>query len=95
LQPLELIYLLQTIFGYRQSVHSLFKLIRLTLLFTDDFSNIFQIQTEDGLKLFAMVNDGYSKARYDENLVVEAGMVKAASEKVRSLLNIVKVIYRG
>jgi len=88
-----LIGVLQTVFGYRQSVHNLFKLIKLTLLFTDDFANIFRIQTEDGLKLFAMINDGYSKARYDENFVVEEGMVKAALEKVRSLLDMAKLIY--
>jgi len=90
-----LIGVLQTVFGYRQSVHNLFKLIKLTLLFTDDFANIFRIQTEDGLKLFAMINDGYSKARYDENFVVEEGMVKAALEKVRSLLGMAKLVYKG
>ncbi|WP_454803169.1 HEPN domain-containing protein [Mucilaginibacter phyllosphaerae] len=89
-----LIGVLQTVFGYRQSVHNLFKLIKLTLLFTDDFTNIFRIQTEDGLKLFAMLNDGYSKARYDENFMVEEGMVKAALEKVRSLLDMAKLVYK-
>ena len=90
-----LIGVLQTVFGYRQSVHNLFKLIKLTLLFTDDLANIFRIQTEDGSKLFAMINDGYSKARYDENFVVEAGMVKVALQKVRSLLDMAKLIYKG
>ncbi|WP_454804654.1 HEPN domain-containing protein [Mucilaginibacter phyllosphaerae] len=90
-----LIGILQAMFGYRQSVHNLFKLIKLTLLFTDDFGNIFQLQTEDGLKLFAMINDGYSKARYDENFVVDESMVKAALEKVRSLLDMAKLIYKS
>lgn len=89
-----LIGVLQTIFGYRQSVHNLFKLIKLTLLFTDEFADIFQIKTEDGLKLFAMINDGYSKARYDENFVVEEVVVNAALEKVRSLLDMAKLVYK-
>jgi HEPN domain-containing protein len=90
-----LIGVLQTAFGYRQSVHNLFKLIKLTLLFTDDLASIFRIQTEDGLKLFSMINDGYSKARYDDGFIVEAGMVKAALEKVRSLLDMAKLVYKG
>lgn len=90
-----LIGILQTVLGYRQSVHNLFKLIKLTLLFTDDIANIFRIQTEEGLKLFAMINDGYSKARYDEDFVVEEGKVKAALEKVRSLLDMAKFVYKG
>jgi hypothetical protein len=85
---------LQSIFGYRQSVHNLFKLIKLTLLFTDDLANIFHLQTEAGLKLFSMINDGYSKARYDENFMVEENMVKAAMEKVRLLLDKAKLVYK-
>lgn len=90
-----LIGVLQTVFGYRQSIHNLYKLIKLTLLFTDDFGNIFRIQTEDGGKLFAMINDGYSKARYDENFLIEEDKVKTALEKVGLLLDKAKLVFKS
>jgi hypothetical protein len=82
-------------FGYRQSVHNLFKLIKLTLLFTDEFKDIFEMETKEGLKLFTLINDGYSKARYDENFLVEEGMVKMAIEKVRLLMDKAKLVFKG
>ncbi|WP_372976103.1 HEPN domain-containing protein [Mucilaginibacter sp.] len=90
-----LIGLLQVMFGYRQPSHNLFRLIKLTLLFTDEFSDIFQLDTDEGLKLFTLINDGYAKARYDENFLVEEEMVKAALEKVRLLMSKAKLVFKS
>ena len=90
-----LIGLLQVMFGYRQSVHNLFKLIKLTLRFTDEFRDIFEMETKEGLKVFTLINDGYSKARYDENFLIGEDMVKTALEKVRLLLDKAKLVFKG
>jgi len=90
-----LIGLLQVMFGYRQSIHNLFKLIKLTLLFTDEFRNIFEMETKEGLKIFTLINDGYSKARYGENFLIEQDMVNTALEKVRLLLDKAKLVFKG
>jgi len=90
-----LIGLLQVMFGYRHSVHNLFKLIKLTLLFTDEFRDIFELETKEGLKIFTLINDGYSKARYDENFLIEEEMVKTALEKVGLLMDKAKLVFKG
>jgi HEPN domain-containing protein len=87
--------LLQVMFGYRQSVHNLFKLIKLTLLFTDEFRDIFEIETKEGLVIFTLINDGYSKARYDENFLIEEDMVETALEKVGLLMDKAKLVFKG
>ncbi|MEO7880309.1 HEPN domain-containing protein [Mucilaginibacter sp.] len=90
----SLIGVLQVLLGYRQSVHNLFRLIKLTLLFTDEFKDVFEMGNEEGYKLFTLVQDGYSKARYDENFLVNDEMVRTALEKVRNLLQMAELVFK-
>jgi HEPN domain-containing protein len=88
-----LIGVLQILFGYRQSVHSLSKLLSLTLLFTEDLVVIFSLDTEQGKEIFNLLQNGYSKARYDENFTADEEPVKTATSLVGILLAKAEALY--
>jgi HEPN domain-containing protein len=88
-----LIGVLQILFGYRQSVHSLSKLLSLTLLFTDDLAGIFGLDTEQGKEIFNLLQNGYAKARYDENFIADEEPVKTATRLVGILLAKAEALY--
>ncbi|SDP99681.1 HEPN domain-containing protein [Mucilaginibacter sp. OK268] len=90
-----LIGALQILFGYRQSVHSLSKLMSLTLLFTEDLVVIFSLDTEEGKEIFNLLQNGYSKARYDENFTADEEPVKTVTRLVGILLAKAEALYRG
>jgi HEPN domain-containing protein len=68
--------------GYRLSSHNLSRMIRLTLIFTDDLKNIFDFSSADGAQLFNLLQTAYSAARYKNDFNADNEVVKALSDKV-------------
>ncbi|TSD66315.1 HEPN domain-containing protein [Inquilinus sp. KBS0705] len=87
-----LIGLIKVIFGYRQSVHSLTRLLKLTLLFTDELMEIFDPQDSDKSKVFSLLSAAYGEARYKEAFNPEADLVISAQYKVELLIAKAKLI---
>jgi HEPN domain-containing protein len=81
-----LIGVIKVLFGYRQSVHNLSKLLRLTLLFTDELMAVFQLHDPDRAEVFTLLSNGYSEARYKEGFNPDPYAVVAAQVKVELLI---------
>lgn len=82
-----LIGLIKVIFGYRQSVHSLTKLLKLTLLFTDELMDIFEFHDKHWAQVFSLLANAYGDARYKEDFKTDGYSVVCAQVKVELLLN--------
>lgn len=68
--------------GYRLSSHNVSRMFRLTLIFTDDLKNVFDISSADGAQLFNLLQTAYSVARYKDDFNPDKEVVKALSDKV-------------
>lgn len=69
--------IIQAILGYRVQTHNLSRLLRLSLLITDDLKDILGLDTTNGIQQFSLLQDAYSNSRYsnafdpEENAVGE------------------------
>jgi HEPN domain-containing protein len=76
----------EAIVGYRVQLHNLSRLLRLTLLCTDELKTVFRLDTEDGAQLFALLQSSYAQSRYGHEFNPDG-------ESVRSLLELVERFY--
>jgi hypothetical protein len=81
-----LIGVIKVIFGYRQSVHSLMKLLKLTLLFTDELMDVFELHDQDIAKVFSLLANAYGDARYKGDFKTDGYSVVSAQIKVELLI---------
>lgn len=72
--------------GYRIAIHNLSRMLRLTLLFTEELLAVFELGTEEGKQSFALLQDAYSHARYRDGFEPSEKTVKTLMEKVESLM---------
>lgn len=79
--------------GYRLSIHNLERMLRITLIFTDDLRNIFAMDSGEDVRLFELLQGSYSAARYKDDFSVDPEMVKALSDKVCKLFIIAEGLY--
>jgi HEPN domain-containing protein len=81
-----LIGVIKVLFGYRQSAHNLSKLLKLTLLFTDELMAVFELHDPDRAKVFTLLSSGYSEARYKEGFNPDPYAVVSAQVRVELLI---------
>ncbi|WP_162276877.1 HEPN domain-containing protein [Mucilaginibacter pedocola] len=81
--------------GYRLTIHNLARMLRLTLIFTDDLINVFDLRSVHGAQLFELLQNAYSAARYKEDYKLDEVSLKLLTEKIGSLYNVAEHIYRG
>jgi HEPN domain-containing protein len=77
---------LKVILGYSPASQSLSKLLRLTLLFTEDLSNVFEPETEQGKKLIGLLQSAYVETRHKQDFTPDEQSVRWLTEKVGQLL---------
>jgi HEPN domain-containing protein len=68
--------------GYRLSSHNLSRMFSLTLIFTDDLKNVFDLNSAEGVQLYNLLQTAYSAARYKDDFNPDREVVKALSDKV-------------
>jgi len=66
------IALIRVCTGYRPDLHNLDRLLKLCLCFCPDLSIHFQLNTEEEIRLFQVLNAGYSDVRYKDDFNVSA-----------------------
>lgn len=86
--------IIQSILGYRVQVHNLSRLIRLSLLITDEFRRQFMLHTIEGAQTFALLKDAYSHSRYDAGFEPDGAMVKALNDTLGEFYSLAKIIQR-
>ncbi|GAC1314707.1 MAG: hypothetical protein NVSMB24_39630 [Mucilaginibacter sp.] len=85
---------IQAILGYRVQMHNLSRLLRLTLLFSDELRKLFELDTTEGVQLFTLLQNSYSQSRYkstfdpDEESTIElAALAKKFIDITERLYN--------
>ena len=86
--------IIQAVLGYRVQMHNLSRLLRLTLLFTDDLIKVFELDTEEGVQLFSLLQKSYSQSRYNNVFEPDQESVKLLAWRVGGFYKVAEKIYQ-
>jgi HEPN domain-containing protein len=86
--------IIQTVIGYRVQMHNLSRLLRLTLLFSDELKKVFLLDTTDGAQLFTLLQKSYSLSRYNSTFDPDEESVSMLSKKVSEFYRTAERVYR-
>ncbi|MGZ3754335.1 MAG: HEPN domain-containing protein [Mucilaginibacter sp.] len=78
---------------YRLVNHNLSKMLKLTLMFTDDFQNLFDLTRPDEIEAFALLQSAYSAARYKDDFIADKEIAKDLADKVVQLYHMAEGMY--
>jgi len=70
--------------GYRLAIHNLDRMLRISLIFTNELKNVFDADADD-VRLFELLQNAYSAARYRDDFSPGQEMVNALTDKVAKL----------
>ncbi|GAA4321043.1 hypothetical protein GCM10023149_20640 [Mucilaginibacter gynuensis] len=88
-----LIAITKILSGYRFTVHNISRMLRFTLLFTEDIRNVFELDTEAGLQSFSLLQNGYTDARYRNGFKPDRVSVEIAQQQIEVLLSVLEHVY--
>jgi HEPN domain-containing protein len=86
--------LIQSILGYRVQMHNLSRLIRLSLLITDDLKNAFNLNTLEGAQYLTLLQNAYAQSRYNNNFDPDQLSVQKLFETVKHVYVVAEGIQR-
>ncbi len=89
----SLIGIIRAVLGYRITVHNLPKMIKMTLLFTQEIKKFLQLNTTEGVQLFNLLQSGYSETRYKNEFKPDEESVKLLKDKVEMLIDKIEQVY--
>jgi len=89
----SLIGIIRAVIGYRITAHNLYKLARLTLLFTDDIQNALELTTPESQCLFGLLASAYSDARYKSSFKTDEQSTRGVLEMVNQLLERTEALF--
>jgi HEPN domain-containing protein len=81
--------------GYRLSSHNLSRMLKLTLLFTENFRDVFELNTNEGIAAFEALQTFYSNSRYKEDFNPDEDTVELILPKVELLLEKAEDVFKG
>ncbi|RZM25250.1 MAG: HEPN domain-containing protein [Pedobacter sp.] len=79
--------------GYRLAIHNLARQLRISLIFTDDLKDVFDLGSIEGVQLFEFLQAAYSAGRYKDDFNADKEIVKALSDKVCKLFITAESLY--
>jgi HEPN domain-containing protein len=85
---------IQSVIGYPIQVHNLSRLLRLTLLFTDNLKEVFELDATEGAQLFTLLQNAYSQSRFNSSFDPDKDAVRILAERVAKLNDVAKLIYQ-
>jgi len=81
-----LIAIVRSVLGYKINSHNLLRLLRVTQFFTNDFTAIFQMDTDQGKTNFNLLKDAYINVRYRDNYSPDSSSLDVLYPLVAKLL---------
>ena len=78
---------------YRIAIHNLARMLRITLIFTDDLKDVFDLGRIEDVQLFELLQTAYSAARYKDDFNPDQKSVKELSDKACLLYMTAEQIY--
>lgn len=85
--------IIQAILGYRVQMHNLSRLLRLTLLFSDELKNVFDLRTTEGAQIFTLLQNAYSQSRYNSSFEPDEESVRKLAKGVTLFYSTAESIY--
>jgi len=79
--------------GYRVQMHNLSRLLRLTLLFSDELKNVFELDTTEGVQIFTLLQNAYSQSRYNSSFEPDEELVRILAKRVNLFYTTAERIY--
>lgn len=89
----SLIGIIRVLSGCRFSTHNLARMLKFTLLFSDAILNVLELENPENAQKFALLQSGYSEARYKAGYTVDEVSVVTLTGWVESLLKTVEMDY--
>ncbi|OIQ66840.1 HEPN domain protein [mine drainage metagenome] len=86
--------IIQAVIGYRVQMHNISRLLSLSLLFTDELKNVFELNTAEGAKIFALLQNAYSQSRYNSTFDPDEESVRILLTLVKKLNHLAERIYK-
>lgn len=87
------IALISSVLGYKLHVHNLSRMLRITLMFTDEIKQVFKLDTENGVQLFELLREAYSKTRYSSSYQMDEAIINNLSEIIPAFLGTAEKVY--
>ncbi|WP_419699845.1 HEPN domain-containing protein [Mucilaginibacter sp. NFX135] len=86
--------IIQAVIGYRVQMHNLSRLLRLTLLFTDELKGVFELNTTEGAQLYQLLQNAYSQSRYNSSFDPDGDLVRILSKQVTKFNKVAERVYK-
>lgn len=86
--------IIQAVIGYRVQMHNLSRLLRLTLLFSDELKDVLELDTTEGAQLYQLLQNAYSQSRYSSTFDPDGDSVRILSKQVTKFNNIAERVYK-
>jgi HEPN domain-containing protein len=86
--------IIQAVIGYRVQMHNLSRLLRLSLLFTDELKAVFELDTIEGAQCYQLLQNAYSQSRYSITFDPDGDSVKTLSKQVTKFNQIAERVYQ-
>jgi HEPN domain-containing protein len=86
--------IIQAVIGYRVQMHNLSRLLRLTLLFTDELKEVFELNTTEGAQIYQLLQNAYSQSRYSSSFDPDEDSVRTLSKQVTKLNQVAERVYQ-
>jgi HEPN domain-containing protein len=86
--------IIQAVIGYRVQMHNLSRLLRLSLLFTDELKEVFELNTTEGAQLYQLLQNAYSQSRYSSSFDPDGDLVRILSKQVTKFNKVAERIYK-
>jgi HEPN domain-containing protein len=86
--------IIQAVIGYRVQMHNLSRLLRLSLLFTDELKEVFELNTTEGAQLYQLLQNAYSHSRYSSSFDPDGDSVRILSKQVTKFNQVAERIYK-
>ena len=69
-------------------------MLRLTLLFTDELKEVFELTTTEGAQLYQLLQNAYSQSRYNSSFDPDSDSVRILSKQVTKFNKVAERIYK-
>ncbi|WP_175269610.1 HEPN domain-containing protein [Mucilaginibacter humi] len=86
--------IIQAAIGYRVQMHNLSRLLRLTLLFTDELKEVFELNTIEGAQLYQLLQSAYSQSRYSSSFDPDEDSIRLLSKQVTKFNQVAERVYQ-
>lgn len=89
-----LIAIIRVVNGYTTNIHNLSTLVNITRMFTQDISDIFDLDNREGLELFNVLKHAYINVRYKDSYEIDHQSTASLFSYVQRLLVVVEQVYQ-